>query len=132
MISKDSEVVYLDTDGDKTHYLLNPLEVERFACALIDINGKLNNNKLNKNDQLFLCSDICKDVVVGSIKLPVLRQLFRNSYGSVLLFNHIVWLKVIRPTITSIRLYICNEKGKIVSFDKSWLQCTLLFIPPKR
>ena len=29
--------------------------------------------------------------------------------------NKIIWLEVVRPIISSIRLYICDEQGEIVS-----------------
>lgn len=36
-----------------------------------------------------------------------------------------------RPTISSIRLYIADETGEIVSLENNQLHCTLLFIPHK-
>ena len=36
-----------------------------------------------------------------------------------------------RPTISSIRLYIANGNGEIISLGPEELNCTLLFIPNK-
>ena len=40
-----------------------------------------------------------------------------------------IWLKVIRPNISNVRLYIAHDKGETV--EKSKLKCTLVFTPPK-
>ena len=45
--------------------------------------------------------------------------------------NHMIWLKVIRPNISSVRLYIANDKGEINTVEKSKLKCTLVFTSPK-
>ena len=42
-----------------------------------------------------------------------------------------IWLKVIQPNISSIRLYIANEKGEINTVEESKLKCTLVLTPPK-
>ena len=43
--------------------------------------------------------------------------------------DHVIWLKVMRPNINSIRLYIADEFGKIVLVEENTLNCTLLFVP---
>ena len=45
--------------------------------------------------------------------------------------NHVIWLRVMRPHMSNIHLYISNEQGEIKTVDKNKLKCTLLFIPPK-
>ena len=45
--------------------------------------------------------------------------------------NHVIWLRVMRPHISNIRLYISDEFGEIKTVDKNKLNCTLLFVPPK-
>ena len=37
-----------------------------------------------------------------------------------------------RPTINSVRLYISNGKGEIISLGREELNCTLLFIPKEK
>ena len=129
------ESVFLKCDGDTKTFLTNPLEIEGYACGVMEISGNLdkykNGQKRKKQDQLFLCSDICKEVFVNGIKLPVLRQILRSPSGNILQISNIVWLKVLRPTITSIRLYITNEIGEVQSFNGGWLQCSVLFIASK-
>ena len=121
------ELVYLDTDGDTLHFLASPLEVEGFDCAIIELTGKINGG-IKKDEPLFLCSDLCKDGFVGTIKLPVLRRIIRNSSGFIQPFLHVSWIRVMRPSITTIRLYITNIKGEIISLGNSKLTCTLLFV----
>ena len=45
--------------------------------------------------------------------------------------NHVIWLRVMRPHISNIRLYISDESGEIKTVDKNKLNCTLLFVPSK-
>ena len=45
--------------------------------------------------------------------------------------NYVIWLRVMGPHISNIRLYISDEHGEIKTVDKKKLKCTLLFIPPK-
>ena len=45
--------------------------------------------------------------------------------------NHVIWLRVMRPHINNIHLYISDEFGKIKTVDKNKLNCTLLFVPSK-
>ena len=119
--------VYLTTDGDKTTELPIPLEVEGYGCGVIEMTGKIKNGF---RDRLFLCCDICEESYVNGIRLPVLRYLSRNSNGVInKQIDHVIWLRVMRPTISSIRLYIADESGQIVSVDGNKLNCTLLFIP---
>ena len=80
------------------------------------------------SDNLYLCSDIVEESDVGNIKMPVLRYLKRKN-GIPVEINNVIWLHVMRPSISRIRLYIADETGKILSLPKNTLNCTLLFIP---
>ena len=79
-------------------------------------------------DNLYLCSDIFEESDVGNIKMPVLRYLKRKN-GIPVEINNVIWLNVMRPSISRISLYIADETGKILSLPKNTLNCTLLFIP---
>ena len=81
-------------------------------------------------NNLYLCSDIVEESDVGNIKIPVLRSLKRKN-GIPVEINNVVWLCVKRPSISRIRLYIADDRGKVFSLPKNTLNCTLLFIPPK-
>lgn len=119
--------IYLTTKGDTTIELPIPLEVEGYYCSVIEMNGKVRNGF---SDNLYLCSDICEESYVNSIKMPVLRNINRNKNNAVSkTIVNVIWLKVIRPQISSIRLYIADEFGKIVSVEDNELSCTLLFTP---
>ena len=121
------KALYLSTTGDETIELPTTLEVEGYGVGVIEMSGKVKNGF---KDRLFLCCDICEESYVNGIKMPILRMLNRNSNGLVNKgINHVIWLQVMRPNITSIRLYIADEFGKIVSVDKNILNCTLLFVP---
>ena len=60
----------------------------------------------------------------------VLHSLKRQN-GIPVEINNVIWLHVLRPSISRIRLYIADETGKVFSLPKNTLNCTLLFILPK-
>ena len=91
---------------------------------------ELKDQSLEQNNNLYLCSDIVEESDVGNIKMPVLRSLKRKN-GIPAEINNVIWLRVMRPSISRIRLYIADETGKVFSLPKNTLNCTLLFIPPK-
>ena len=123
--------VYLSTTGDTTTVLPTPLEVQGYGCGLIEISGKT--IPKNENGNLYLCCNIVEESFVGPIKMPVLRFMKRSQSGNVnSTINHVIWLKVMRPTITSIRLYIADATGQVVSLRDTKVECTLLFIPHRR
>ena len=125
------KAVYLSSDGDTTTFLPIPLSVEGHYVGLIEMHGKIDGNK---GENLFLCSDLCEESFVGENRLPILRAIHRKPNGMIIndeMFRTI-WLKVVRPNIQTIRLYICNELGDIIPLGKNSLTCTLLIIPPKK
>ena len=81
------------------------------------------------SQNLYLCCDIIKESTVGNIKLPVLRYIKLKKGRIIGDIYNVIWLNVIRPSISSIRLYIADDTGKIISFKGNTLNCMLLFIP---
>ena len=121
--------VYLSTNGDTTTQLPLPLEIQGYGCGVIEMTGKVYSSE---KEPLYLCSDICEESFVKSNKMPILRRIKRGVSGIVNSNIHnIIWLRVMRPTISSIRLYIANGNGEIISLGSEELNCTLLFIPNK-
>ena len=101
----------------------------------IPLHEELKDQSLEQNNDgftnnLYLCSDIVEESDVGNIKMPVLHSLKRKN-GIPVEINNVVWLRVKRPSISRIRLYIADDRGKVFSLPKNTLNCTLLFIPPK-
>lgn len=118
------KALYITTSGDTTLELPVPIDVQGCVCGIIEINGKLSTYK----GDLFLCSDICEESIAADTIMPVLRNIKRKPNGIIINdLNHVIWLKVIRPKITSIRFYIANAQGEIMSFGDEKLKCTLLF-----
>ena len=122
-------ILHLQTNGDSIINFDIPLEYNGYGIGLVSVTGKLAENM---EKQLFLCSDIIEESFVGNKKLPVLHALRRKENGFLYsnIFN-ILYLRIVRPTISSIRLYICDEEGQIVSLKKKHLNCTLLIVPTK-
>ena len=131
--------LYLSTNGDTTTYLTNPLHLKGYGCAITEIHGKV--MSIFK-DRMYLCCDICEESIVGnevkesakyflySVQLPVLREISRTGNGFINnTISHVVWLKVTRPLVSHIRLYITDEKGDVLSVSKNNLKCTLLLVP---
>ena len=105
------KAVYISTTGDDSAELATHLEVDF-------------------KDSLYLCCDICEESYVNNNKKSILKQINRSSNGNVNKYiDHVIWLKVMKPNINSIRLYIADEFGKIVSVNDTILNCTLLFTP---
>ena len=123
-MSKYMKSLYFSTSGDTSLELPVPLEVDGCVCGIIEMYGKLGTYK----GDLYLCSDICEESLVGDIVIPVLRKIVRRPNGVIVNgINHIIWLRMMRPQITSIRFYIVNARGDIMSFEDDKLKCTLLF-----
>ena len=123
-MSKNMKSLYISTSGDTTLELPVLLDVEGCLCGIIDMSGKLTTYK----GDIFLCSDICEESVVGETVMPVLQNIKRRTNGVVVNdVNHVIWLKVIRPKLYSICFYIANARGDIMSFGDDMLKCTLLF-----
>ena len=121
--------VYLSTNGDTTTQLPTPLEMQGYGCGVIEMTGKV---YYSEKEPIYLCSNICEESIVENIKMPILRRIKRGASGIVnSSICNIIWLRVMRPTISSIRLYIANGKGEIITLGSEKLNCTLLFIPNK-
>ena len=120
--------LYLTTTGDTTIELPIPLEVEGYGCGVIEMSGKVLSGF---KEPLYLCCDICEESAVRTKRMPVLRFIDRNlRNGNVNKSVHnIIWLRVMRPSIGSIRLYIADEYGQVISVEGNELNCTLLFVP---
>ena len=65
-----------------------------------------NNDGFTNN--LYLCSDIVEESDVGNIKMPVLHSLKRKN-GIPVEINNVVGLRVKRPSISRIQLYIADD-----------------------
>ena len=116
--------LYITTSGDTTLELPIPIDVDGCLCEIIELNGKLSTYR----GDLFLCSDICEESIAGDTVMPVLRNIKRRGNGVIINdINHVIWLRVIRPKISSIHFYITNAYGEIISFGEEKLKCTLLF-----
>ena len=74
------KAVYLSTNGDSTTVLPYPLEVQGYACRVLELNGRItiprNHDHTNKkdpnNENLYLCGNIVEESFVGNFKIPVL------------------------------------------------------------
>ena len=124
------KVFYLRTNGYSITELPTILEAEGYWCGVVEITGRMS---YSKSEPVYLCSDICEESVVGNNKLPVLRRVKRDAQGIVKAAIHnIIWLEVTRPRITSIKLYLSNGEGDLISLKPHHLHCTLLIVPNKK
>lgn len=126
---------YKKTNGkenlDETTTLVVPIKSDNSGCGLIELDGKVvASDPKKKNADLYLCCDVCEDSNVGNIKMPVLRRLKRNPNGVVVnSIEHVIWLNINRPVVNSVRIYIADSTGELVSLSTYRLSCLLLFIP---
>ena len=120
--------LYFTFEGENTFQLAKTINTDKYLCGICNLEGKIVTPNYKKSQRLFLCSDICQESYVNSLKLPILCEMIRNQGGSVINeFYNITWLRILRPTISSLKLYICDEEGSTVAFDSGELRCSLLF-----
>lgn len=138
--------LYLNTNGDKTIQLPTPLTLDNYRCAIIEMTGEIEMKQADttaiishtptnrEKISLYLCSDICEDSVLEHTKLPILRSIFVNPKNKKINkpIHNLIWLKVTRPTIDSIRLYISDQFGTPVTLTNSNLECTLVLLPIRK
>lgn len=111
--------------ADESFYLANTIDSKGTEIAVTSITGKIPESF--KTKRLFLCSDICRESYVNERKLPVLCELRVKNTGYIQGYlAHFVFLKIIRPSIESLRLYIADDNCNIVSFPTGMLKCALL------
>ena len=116
---------------DQTTTLAVPIKGSGYGLGLFEVTGRLVSSDVKmKTKELYLCSDICEDSNVNEIKMPVVRQLKRNPNGVITTsINNVVWLRINRPEISSIRMYIADSEGHLASLSSYRLSCLLLFTP---
>lgn len=116
---------------DETTTLAVPLSGTGYGVGLFEVNGRIVLKDTNKkNKEVYLCSDICEDSNVNEIKMPVVRHLKRNPNGVITTtVDNVVWLRINRPEIVTIRMYIADSDGELVPLSTYRLSCLLLFTP---
>ena len=116
---------------DQTTNLAVPIVGSGYGCGLIEVTGRLvNADTSRKAEPIFLCCDVCEDSNVEGNKMPALRQLKRNPNGVITNdVNHVIWLRLNRPEISAIRVYIADSTGELVTLSSFRLNCLLLFVP---
>ncbi len=123
------QLLHFDINKDTTFHLQETLEIERYRCGVVKLHGELISNT-PKRQTLYLCSDLCQDSHVNESKMRALRQFVLFGNGQVdPQIDLPIWLPVVRRSITSIRMYICDTQGEILSFQGEGLHCTLVLIP---
>ena len=87
-----------------------------WKCALMDIDydGE-------KEEDLYIFSDLCAPSYVTSSHLPVLRVVNKPNPG----FCYPYFIPVGRDFVDRIRIYIRTRTGNIPSFTPKILRCTL-------
>jgi hypothetical protein len=74
---------------------------------------------------LLVCCDVVAHSSVSERKFPVLRRLVKTMKGVEFLHNY--YMAVDRRNFSSLRVYILNDSGQLVSFPKGSSKCTLHF-----
>ena len=122
--------LYFTLEDENTFQLAKTINTDKYLCGISYLEGKVVTPSYKKSDRLFLCSDVCQESYVNSIKLPILCEIYRNKKNGTVIneIYNITWLRILRPNISSVKLYICDEEGSTVSFWTGQLRCSLLFI----
>ena len=133
--------IYGQSKGNTITYFSEPYSFDNSECCVVELVGTIRQSRKFAKDSLFLCCDFCEESTVAifpidrteifnkCVQLPILRRIHVNTKGKLIHASmvHPIWVKVIPKLMTSMRLYITNQKGEQVSFDECNLQCTLAF-----
>ena len=94
--------------------------------ALMDVVGRI---EPTPEKPIYICSDIVEESIVQKNVLPVLRCTRFDRPRINTEFVKMLYLRPRRTDVSSLRLYITDLQGRVMSFDKCRLNCTLLLIP---
>lgn len=130
--------LYLKTHGDTVNAVsLTDSDLSGHMIGVFTIHGRLAlaANSSGPADPVYLCCDVCENsVIAGGRRLPVLRQVRVDANGDVVNdFSKIIWVST-TPTsknINSLRLYLVNDEGRLVTVRHCNLSCTLLAFPKR-
>lgn len=129
--------------GDVKISLPKSVNLENYVISVLDMKGTYTLSlDENTTKQLFLCCDFVTDSIVDDYLLPVLRRIPNNvsrkvdNEGNVVISNRInedfgkmLWIGSSRSDVGEVRLYITDRSGRVPSFAKCRLNCTLICIP---
>ena len=128
------EAIFLEMSCETQSFKLPKiLRLGGYGCAVLEMKASIEPH-LNLAD-LFLCSNFTKELILGDVCVPVLRQIPLSpdiSLNRAICnekFKKMVWIPVTRDNVDEVQLYICNRQGVVPSFQSLHLSCTLLFIP---
>jgi hypothetical protein len=122
--------MHLETHGDTIIPLAERIELEGYCVGVVEIHGSVKKPAADPSGKpYYLCTDITEDVFVNSCKLPVICQITLKSNGAInsQVTKNVNWLNISRHSIDKIRLYICDDKGKLISVGAKGVYCTLVF-----
>jgi hypothetical protein len=123
----------LSCSGDTTEALSDTIHLNNtgtYGCGISQIHGKIVPTIRTEGD-LYLCCDIIAPCYVGQNKIPCLtliKKKEKTGFVSIV-YPKIIWHEVIRNTIPSVRLYITDKSGHLVSLKSCDLNCQLLVLP---
>ena len=113
---------------DITINLNCPLNVPNHCLALGELSGRIQSKNERRRTPLYLCCDLCEDSNVMNAKMPVLRQVIRSQGGNISNpVQNLIWCKLVRDHITTIRLYISDVDGELQPLSNCLLNGTLIF-----
>ena len=128
-----SSVLYLQTDGDTVNNIsINERKFKECFIGVASVQGKLKIQ--DPKEQIFLCCDSCQASTIGnSGEIPVLRHLVipegtkQNDNVTVSIeYNNIIWLKLLKTELTSVRVYITKSNGSLANVTDCQLMCTVV------
>lgn len=125
---------YLKTFGDTVNTVsLENTDLADHMVGLFSIHGELVTHP--DDVAVYLCCDICENsIIAGGRRLPVLRQIRRGPNPHIANdFSKVIWIDTTGgKNVTSIRLYLVNDEGRLVTVSRCNLSCTLLVFKKKR
>lgn len=121
--SSDSQNVYPgNTPYDFKVYLPKPLYFQgHWTVSLLEFSLLLGNTK----PELYVCSNLCQDSIVGERELPLLRRVFLEKTGNNI-YNNPYEVPLRLGEFQDVRVYIKDSTNHPVSFLNGGVTVTLL------
>lgn len=129
-----NQILYLKLKTETQAFPLpQTLATEGFKCAVLELKGTISPWK--KENDLFLCGNFLSESIIQGKSLPILRRIYfedknlHNFQNINVKFEKLLWVDVSRKKIDEVKLYLCDDEGRIPSFTEVALSCTLVCIP---
>jgi hypothetical protein len=120
--SDDGEYTYPDDDS-KEHIILKPRDGKYVCTRVCDLYRGFYS--------LYVYCDICEPIIVGNLKVQLLRTVNLNRQSEQMMvsriYQNVQYVPILRKSFETIEIDIRDDAGKAVSFERGKVIVTLHF-----